>query len=186
MSCQPSAWDLGLTLAKECEAMDPNYSHFENHQHDSLDRVAQDFLTIADKITGARGRVHLEEILQREVSRTGNRHPKIGKSSYPYIVNIPWQKAEGSLFITTNWDELLEDALVKYAGHHYDVILENADLPRLKHDRRDKIIKLHGTITRPETFVIAQSDYDRVKKDLKTIGLFEYGEIYLQHERYSL
>ena len=171
----PSAWELALTLAGECERMDPDYYRYEKHQYDPLDKVAENFTAIADKVTGERGRVRLEEILRREVTRTGTRRPGVGKSSYPFIVNIPWQKAEGALIITTNWDELLEDAAVKYAGRDFDVILENADLPRLGRDRsRIKIVKLHGTISRPETLVVTQSDYDQVKQDLRTVGLFEY------------
>lgn len=171
----PSAWELALTLARECERMDPDYYRYEKHQYDPLDKVAEDFMAIADKVTGERGRVRLEEILRREVTRTGTRRPGVSKSSYPFIVNIPWQKAEGPLIITTNWDELLEDAAVKYAGRDFDVILENADLPRLGRDRsRIKIIKLHGTISRTETLVVTQSDYDQVKQNLRTVGLFEY------------
>ena len=171
----PSAWELALTLARECERMDPAYYVYEKHQYDPLDKVAEDFIAIADKVTGERGRARLEEILRREVTRTGIRRPEVGKSSYPFIVNIPWQKAEGPLIITTNWDELLEDAVVRYARRDFDVMLESADLPRVEKDRsRIKIIKLHGTIRQLETLVVTKSDNNRVKKDLRTVGLFEY------------
>lgn len=169
----PSAWELALTLAKECEQMDPDYYCYKEHQHDHLDKVAEDFIAIADKVTGGRGRARLEEILQRTVTKTGTRDPQVGKSSYPFIVNIPWQKERGTLIITTNWDELLEDAVARYTKQDCDIILKDADLPRVEKDHSGiKIIKLHGTINWPETIVVTQNDYDRMKKNLKPVGLF--------------
>jgi hypothetical protein len=171
----PSAWELSLTLVRECERMDPTNYVYERHQYDPLDKAAEDFTAIADRSTGGRGRARLEEVLRREITRTGTRRPRVGASSYPFIVNIPWQKERGLLIITTNWDELLEDAVVRYTPGDFDVILESADLPRVEKDRsKTRIIKIHGTISKPETLVVTQGDYDRITGDLRTVGLFEY------------
>ncbi len=169
----PSAWELALMLVRECERMDPSYTH-EKHQYDPLDKVAEDFIAVADSAPGGRGLAQLEEILRREVTETGKRPPEPGRSSYPFIANIPWQKAKGSLIITTNWDELLEDAVVRYTGQACDVIMEDTRLSRVEEDHaRIKIVKLHGTISQPETIVVTQGDYD-LKKNLKAVRLFEY------------
>jgi hypothetical protein len=171
----PSAWELALTLVRECEQRDPNRYSYERHKYDSLSKAAKTYITIADKATGGHGRACLEEVLGREVSRTGTRRPGAGKSSYPFIVNIPWRKDKGAWIITTNWDELLEDAAAKYRAQVCDVILSGTDLPKLEKNRgRIKIIKLHGTISRPETIVVTQEDYDRSKQALGTVGVFEY------------
>jgi len=77
----PSAWELALTLARRCERMDSSYYEYAKHQYDPLDKVAEDFITMADKVTGGRGRAQLEDVLHREVVKTGMRRPGVGKSS---------------------------------------------------------------------------------------------------------
>ena len=58
----PSAWELTLTLVKECEKLDPTHYSYEQHKYDSLDKVAEAFILVADKVTGGRGRARLEEV----------------------------------------------------------------------------------------------------------------------------
>lgn len=58
--------------------------------------------------------------------------------------------------VTTNWDTLMEEQL----GDRCCLVVDNADLsskPREQHDVR--LIKMHGTIERPESMVITENDY---------------------------
>jgi hypothetical protein len=68
---------------------------------------------------------------------------------------------------TTNFDDLLEKAFA-FAGRSFQVVAAPEDLHRRQLDRvggrfvpRFPIYKLHGTLSRPETLVVGESDFHR-------------------------
>jgi hypothetical protein len=68
---------------------------------------------------------------------------------------------------TTNFDDLLEKAFAA-AGRRFQVVAAAEDLHRWQHDRaggrfvpRFPIYKLHGTLARPDTLVVGESDFHR-------------------------
>ncbi|HET9595374.1 MAG TPA: SIR2 family protein [Anaeromyxobacteraceae bacterium] len=68
---------------------------------------------------------------------------------------------------TTNFDDLLERAFAA-AGKPYQVVAEARDLHEWRHDEIDgrfvprfPIYKLHGSLERPQTIVLGESDFQR-------------------------
>jgi len=69
---------------------------------------------------------------------------------YETLVNVPFFR----VFVTTNWDPLLERT--------FDIlfpIVENTDLA-FWDDRRRQVLKVHGCISRPHTIVATTADYE--------------------------
>ncbi len=66
------------------------------------------------------------------------------------LTTIPFFK----IFLTTNWDPLLERALNVLVP-----ITQDRDLA-FWDDRKKQVVKIHGCITRPHSIVATQSDYD--------------------------
>jgi hypothetical protein len=70
-------------------------------------------------------------------------------------------------FYTTNFDDLLERTLA-WAGRPFQVVADAGDLHRWRFDEVDgrfvprfPVYKLHGTLDRPETLVVGESDFQR-------------------------
>lgn len=67
------------------------------------------------------------------------------------------------LYYTTNFDELLEDALRSSDRGHVTIIAEEEDARGAADPRRVQVRKLHGTLSRPRTCVLTRSDYARFR-----------------------
>ena len=67
-------------------------------------------------------------------------------------------------FLTTNYDQLLEDAIEQGTGQRPSVITPHdvADLAN-RELHLQAVFKLHGDLNRPETIVITERDYDRLQ-----------------------
>lgn len=66
-----------------------------------------------------------------------------------------------NLFITTNYDHLLEDSFRNY-GYTPQIVLEGKDLPSIDTTKKT-IVKLHGDINSPTSLVITSRDYTKYK-----------------------
>jgi len=75
-----------------------------------------------------------------------------------------------NLFITTNYDHLLEDSFRKN-GYSPIVIVDDKDLPSINPIKKT-IVKLHGDIDSPVSMVISSLDYAKYKT--KRRGFVEY------------
>lgn len=72
------------------------------------------------------------------------------------IVHLPVR-----FICTTNWDDLLESAMEKELGVKPRVIWKDSQISALG-DRDSYIIKLHGTLTDPDTLIVTEDDYMRL------------------------
>lgn len=94
------------------------------------------------------GRPALEQFLTDETDRPGLK---------PLPAHILLAALPFSAYITTNYDRLLERALV--AGRRNPIaIIEDTDIPRLGHGATP-VVKMHGCVTRPKTLVAAADEY---------------------------
>ncbi len=79
-------------------------------------------------------------------------------------------KLPTNLFLTTNYDHVLEDRL-KSEWRDVQVIREAGDLPSRNPSRRT-VVKLHGDVDSPAGLVITESDYARYGEDQKDFNEF--------------
>ncbi|MCK4819950.1 SIR2 family protein, partial [bacterium] len=68
-----------------------------------------------------------------------------------------------NLFITTNYDHLLENSFGKY-GYSPLVIIDDKDLPSIDPTRKT-IVKLHGDLNSLGSLIITSKDYTKYKTD---------------------
>jgi len=93
---------------------------------------------------------------------------EFGQAATPSRLHTALIKLDQRLILTTNFDRLLETAWsrandgVSTKTHHPIVISEiDANALRLFRDPRDFIVKLHGTIDKPDGMVFDKSSYHR-------------------------
>ncbi len=97
----------------------------------------------------------------REEIAASLRVNEIGKSDlHDALVNL-----ETNLFITTNYDTLLEDYF-KLKGISPSIIVDPKDIPSIAPTRKT-IVKLHGDLNSPASLVITAADYTRYKSEDK-------------------
>jgi len=169
----PSGRDLAQFLARECEIRSNGQIQFIQVKDKGLDELADEFIDIVDATQSGRGRPELDKFLEDKIPARGNRQPPLGVSSFPFLVNIPWQKDSGSIIITTNWDEMIEDAVEKYARKGYEQITKNEHIYKIRRNPAHlKVIKLHGTIKETNELLITQTQFDRLLASFFTSGLY--------------
>lgn len=93
---------------------------------------------------------YLVDWLHAKSARPGKAHT--------YLTQLPFE-----VFITTNFDTLLEQACSVQGIPHY-VVHGIADLSRNVSKER-KIIKLHGDLNNTSSIIITKSDYEFVRKN---------------------
>ena len=106
-----------------------------------------------------------EKIAERLISR-----PDTITSLHDNIVSL-----DVNLFITTNYDHLLEDAFRKY-GFSPHVIINDKDINTIDPTRKT-IVKLHGDIDSLTSLVITSKDYKGFKSDHKEFMDWFNGEV---------
>jgi len=159
----PTGSELAILLARECEKRSKSKITFDNIQHEGLEKLADRFINIIEVEQSNRGRPELEIFLQKTIPAHGFNPPASGKSSFPFLVNIPWRKNSAPIIITTNWDEMIEKSVDDYTNDKYDQITTSDEIQKLGVNlNRYKIIKIHGTIKSPKELLITQSDFDNL------------------------
>lgn len=94
------------------------------------------------------GRSELERIIQDFIDK-----PAINPlPAHELLANMPF-----SVFLSTNFDTLMEKALVNNKKT-YASIIDDEDVPRWR-GTQFPVVKLHGCITRPSTLVAAEDEY---------------------------
>lgn len=173
----PSGWELAQLIAHECVERSNNQLKFDDIKQEGLERLADRFLSIveSDPAKRDRGRPELDSFLQHNIPARGRRQSSLGVSSFPFLVNVPWQKNRGSIIITTNWDEMIEDAVEKYAKKDYDQITKDEHISKLRLDpAKFKIIKFHGTIKETKELLITQTQFDQLLAMFFTSQLYAF------------
>jgi len=127
--------------------------------------LRRDPLKVAQHYQGQRGSHALISYVQEQLD-SSNRRPTENHRRLLRLGIRTW--------ITTNFDDLLEQAL-REAGQRFTKVVRDRDLPYTSADRLT-LIKLHGDIEQPDTIVITQQDYNtyfrrfpRVKEKLSSL-----------------
>jgi hypothetical protein len=88
-----------------------------------------------------------------------------------------------SQIMTTNYDNLLERAYIETNKHHIDVLLFQDIIDSDKFQNQKSIIKLHGDIKKPDSFILGHQHYQNLLKDQKYCTfvdeLFENNSIFM-------
>jgi tetratricopeptide (TPR) repeat protein len=114
------------------------------------------FIRLASRLEREIGPIKFrEQIVER--LRTS---PQITTSIYDSMVSL-----DVNLFITTNYDHLLEDSYRKQ-GYSPIIIANDMDLPSIDPTRKS-IVKLHGDLNSLKSLVITSKDYTKFKTDHK-------------------
>ena len=108
-----------------------------------------DFLDIAQWYVEAHGR---ERLLRELVSIYG------GQPAQPTELAAAVAALPSSLYFTTNYDEVLEAAL-RARGDLPDVVVDDRHIALVDERYRTTVIKLHGSVTVPESIVLTREDY---------------------------
>lgn len=99
----------------------------------------------------------------------------IGQDYMPNQINEAIFKLKPSSIITTNFDDLIEQA-ANIERERYHLVAKNEDLPYARHD--NMLIKMHGDL-KQRNIVLKESDYLRFSRDFIAIetyikALFSY------------
>jgi hypothetical protein len=103
----------------------------------------------------------------RSVFDEARRYIQPEKTSFPFIANIPHLT---SLIVTTNYDDLLEQAL-RAEGKNPTVVCRENDMASIN-GSRCTVIKLHGDLGLPETMILTAGDYATLLAKLDKPGGF--------------
>ncbi|MGH7491019.1 MAG: SIR2 family NAD-dependent protein deacylase [bacterium] len=171
----PGGRELAQLLARECAERSKSQLKLDDIKNEGLERLADRFISIVELAQLGFGRPELDKFLEHNIPPRGHQHPSLGTSSFPFLVNIPWQKDKGSIIITTNWDEMIEDGVEKYTRKRYDQITKDEDMPMLgTNPLQFKIIKLHGTIKATRELLITQTQFDALLAFFFTSQLYGF------------
>lgn len=145
----PGGKQLVRIIARECKQLNPEFD-FQAHQNDKLEDIAEVFIRLhSNKAVGRRA---LERVLEREIPPRGACSLNARTCCHQFIVNIP---ELNKLIFTTNWDELLEEAVERFTEvRNPNIAWEVSQLDSAP----IRIIKLHGTIRPSHSIKITAED----------------------------
>jgi hypothetical protein len=115
---------------------------------DSFDGNRRDLTEVASVYEAERGRHALISFFIDRIESL---------SSGPSAVHEALCRLPVTAFITTNWDDLLERTLLLQKRDHA-VLVTDREVPFLRGGALP-VIKLHGTLNRPDTIVVTDRDY---------------------------
>jgi len=113
-----------------------------SRDHDHIDA-----LRLAEEFSAYFGRQALRDLLKKEINDEALTPGDMHKS----LLKLPWSEV-----LTTNWDTLLERALLEIHDPVYSIVNRQKDLSSAYAPR---IVKLHGTIGVTDELVFTQEDY---------------------------
>ena len=83
-----------------------------------------------------------------------------GKGYAPNEYHILLSHMPFRTYLTTNWDELLETQLANvYGPRGYNIVANQSEVASWNEANAIQIVKLHGTVTQPESVVFGEDDY---------------------------
>lgn len=118
-------------------------------------------LEVGEYVKGALNEQRFTQILKDSLTPTTP-----GSNSRPHklLSVLPF-----AAVITTNYDQLLEDAFAAHDGGRQPKVITQQDIPSmgpLLFDSGFFIFKAHGDISRPETLIISARDYQRMHESV--------------------
>ena len=134
----------------------------------SIETKDTDLLRLASRIERKVGKLKLRESIAESL-RTS---PDTTSPLFDKLTRL-----DVNLFITTNYDHLLEDTFRKN-GYSPVAITDDKDLPAVDRDKKT-IVKLHGDINSVSSIVVTKSDYTKYKSNHK--GFIEWLNAIVAH-----
>ena len=67
---------------------------------------------------------------------------------------------QATVYVTTNYDRLMEVALERIQGIPPDVVIEDGQVALIEEGERTTVVKLHGCLSLPSTIVLTRDDYE--------------------------
>ncbi len=135
----PGAPDLAKSLAEQLGRHDAEMN---------LQDLAQEFASV---FTVVALKQHIRDALEEHLS-----HPLLDRSTFDLVAQIPHVH-----FVTTNWDNLLETSFPVAA---VQTIFCDRDIPYWN-QRRQNIIKMHGSIGSPDSLIVTRREYEKYPTD---------------------
>jgi hypothetical protein len=139
----------------------------------SSDRLSKELGFPGEPLTAAAEKYrqkHRQKALNnkiRGIFDQARHYVQLEKSSFPFIANIPHLT---SLIVTTNYDDLLEQAL-RAEGKNPTVVRRESDMA-LVNGSQCTVIKLHGDLALPESMILTAGDYATLLAKLDQPGGF--------------
>jgi hypothetical protein len=104
-------------------------------------------LKLAEEVQAAFGRPVLDKVMRDSLPDIEYNPSKLHKQ----LIGLPWVD-----IFTTNYDTLLERAVIDDPSKKYDVVVNKSDLI---FSEKPRIIKLHGSFPSDRPFIITEDDY---------------------------
>ncbi|MCV7286698.1 SIR2 family protein [Mycolicibacterium wolinskyi] len=159
-----------LLVSRMCREI---LNHSDSSEHNALRTffIEEGALDCAQLFRQTVGEANYREFLGAQFD--GRRHQSVQTTpSHAALVRLRLP-----LLFTTNYDELIEDAYLE-AGQQLRVSSTEAEFRARRAERpAQHLVKLHGTIDRPDTIVLTRSDYARARADRKEMLDFLRGEM---------
>jgi len=112
----------------------------------------RNLLRLASRLENKLGKLKFREKIIDQLTIT----PNVKSTLHDILVSL-----DINLFITTNYDQLLEDSFKKH-GFVPQLISNDKDIPHIDHTKKT-IVKLHGDVNSPSSLVITSKDYAKYK-----------------------
>jgi hypothetical protein len=110
------------------------------------------------------GREKLDSRVRQLFGRSAEEHARVRPTLAHYLLlSMPFR-----LFLTTNYDDLLERALTALR-HDPEVIYTPESVVRTGQTERPSVVKLHGDATHRTPIVLTRDDFDRFFRDYPVI-----------------
>lgn len=148
-------------------------NHSDVSEHDALRSffIEEGALDCAQLFRRTVGEANYREFLGAQFD--GRRHEFVRTTpSHAALVRL-----DLPLIFTTNYDELIEDAYLE-VGKQLRVSSTEEEFKARRVERPERhLVKLHGTIDRPDTIVLTRTDYARARTERKEMLDFLRGEM---------
>ncbi|MGN6738664.1 SIR2 family protein [Dyella sp.] len=103
------------------------------------------------------------EVLRRGLSDTWGEllHREFGQIADPSPLHGAIVGLDQRIMVTTNFDKLIESAIEQSGSTHYPKVVNklSADAFKMLRDDGRYLVKMHGSIDDPETFIFTKSEY---------------------------
>lgn len=122
-----------------------------------------DARTLATKLIDDKDFLMACEILRRRLDERWAEllHDEFGQIAAPSALHHALVALDQRIFVTTNFDKLLESAFDQSGSTHHPQVITRlgADAFKMLRDDRRYLVKLHGSIDDPESFIFTKAEY---------------------------
>lgn len=119
--------------------------------------------SLVDKLLKSQDYLLACEVLRRGLSDMWSNllHKEFGQIADPSLLHNAIVDLDQRIIVTTNFDKLIEAAIEQGNSTHYPRIINklSADAFKMLRDDGRYLVKMHGSIDDPETFIFTKSEY---------------------------